>query len=108
MMNEQELKNFFDENRSEIPDNGFSKHVQQQLSPRTSIFPQIMMLICIVSGLSLAISVIGFSTIQMQLLSLVDAVVHLQIPSASSIMTYFGVLAALSFIGFAVAETDVT
>ena len=48
-----------------------------------------------------------FSTIQTQLLSLIDAVAHLQMPSVESVMTYFGVLATLSFIGFAVAETDV-
>jgi len=106
MINEQDLKNFFAENRSEIADNGFSARVQQRLPARQSIFPQIVMLLCIVTGLWLTITIVGFSSIQTQLLSLIDAVVHLQIPSFASIMTYLGVLATLSFIGFAVADTD--
>ena len=106
MINEQKLKSFFKENKSEIPDNGFSKRVLHHLPTRKSVFPQVVMLICVVAGLSLTVAVAGFSTIQTQLLSLIDAVAHLQIPSATSIMTYIGVLATLSFIGFAVAETN--
>ena len=106
MINEHELKKFFVENRSEIPDNGFSKRVRQHLPPRQSIFPQIVMSVCIITGLSLTIAIVGFSSIQAQLLSLVDAVSRLQMPSVASIMTYLGILATLSFVGFAVAETD--
>ena len=106
MINEQELKKFFAENRSEISDTGFSKRVQQHLPPRKSALPQIVMLACIVTGFSLTIAIVGFSTIQAQLLSLIDAVAHSQIPSIESIMTYLGVLATLSFIGFAAADMD--
>jgi len=107
MINEHELKIFFAENKSEISDNGFSKHVQHRLPTRKSVFPQVVMSVCIIAGLSLTIAITGFSTIQTQLFSLINSVVHLQIPSVTSIMTYLGMLAALSFIGFAVAETDV-
>ena len=107
MINEQELKKFFAENRSEIPDNGFSKRVQHHLPTRKSVLPQIVMLACIVAGLSLTIAVVGFSTIQAQFLSLINAIAHLQMPSLASIMTYLGVLVTLSFVGFAVADTDV-
>ena len=107
MINEQELKKFFAENKSEISDNGFSKSIQHRLPERKSIFPQVVMMVCIVAGLSLTIFITGFSTIQTQLLSLIDSIAHLQIPSLASVMTYLGVLATLSFIGFAVAETDV-
>ena len=108
MINEQDLKKFFAENKSEISDNGFSARVQHRLPERKSILPQIIMLVCIIAGLSLTISITGFSTIETQLLSLVNSVAHLQIPSAASVMTYLGVLAMLTFIGFAVAEIDVT
>ena len=108
MINEQELKHFFKENKLEISDNGFSKHVQHHLPARKSVLPQMVMLICIIAGLSTTIFITGFSTIQTQLLSLINAIAHLQIPSVASVMTYLGVLATLSFIGFAIAETDVT
>ena len=107
MINEQDLKKFFVENKSEISDNGFSKNLQYLLPQRKSVLPQIIMFVCIVAGLSLTIFMTGFSNIETQFFSLIDSVVHLQIPSASSIMTYLGVLAALAFVGFAVAETDV-
>ena len=106
MINEQELKKFFVENRSEIPDNGFSKRVQRHLPPRQSIFPQIVMSVCVIVGLSLTVAIVGLSGIQAQLLSLVDAISRLQMPSVASIMTYFGVLATLCFVGFAVAEPE--
>jgi len=105
MINEDELKSFFTKNRSEIPDNGFSKRVQQYLPPRKSVLPQIVMLICIATGLSLTLSITGVSAILVQLLSLVDSVALMQIPSLSSVMTYLGILATLSFIGFAAIET---
>ncbi len=106
MIDEQELKNFFIENRTEIPDNDFSKQVQNHLPARNSMLSQIISPICTIIGLFLMISIVGFSTIQTQLLSLINAVAHLQIPSVDSIMTYFGLLAALIYIGFSTVETD--
>jgi hypothetical protein len=102
MINEQKLKNFFAENRSDIPDSGFSKQLQHYLPTRKSMVPKILMLICIIIGLSSTIVIIGFSTIQTHLLSLLYAVVHLQLPSVNSVLSYFGALAILSLIGFAI------
>jgi hypothetical protein len=107
MINEQDLKKFFTENKSEISDNEFSKNIQHRLPERKSIFPQMVMFVCIVAGLSLTIFITGFSNIETQLWGLINSVAHLQMPSFQSVMTYLGVLAALGFIGFAVADTDV-
>jgi hypothetical protein len=106
-MNEQDLKQFFQDNKSDVADNGFSAQVARRLPERTRIFPQLVMFVCIATGILLAGMMVGFAKIEMQLFALLNAVTHFQLPSLSSVMTYFSVLLTMGFVGFVVADRDV-
>lgn len=108
MMNEKKIKELFKAHKADIPDDGFSERIIRRLPERRSILPQIIMSGFIMIGLILTFIVPGFTTlISEQISSLITSIHHLQMPSASSITVYFGVLALLGTIGYSVARVDI-
>jgi divalent metal cation (Fe/Co/Zn/Cd) transporter len=107
-MNSQELKRFFNAHKADIPDDGFSERVVRRLPKRQSVLPQLIMPIFIIIGLILTFATPGFAPVVIeQIDSLVNSISHSQMPSASSIAVYLGLLALLGTIGFSVAKVDV-
>ncbi len=104
MINDQDLKKIFNAQKSDIPDDGFSERVVSHLPERASILPQVVMVLCVVTGLSLTIAIQGITPIFNQIGSLITAISHLQMPSITSIVTYVGGVALLGTIGYAVGR----
>ncbi|MDR0437762.1 MAG: DUF5056 domain-containing protein [Bacteroidales bacterium] len=107
-MNEQSLKKLFTSYKVDIRDDGFSERVIHRLPERRSILSQIIMSGFIMLGLILMFIMPGFAALVLeQISSLITSINHSQMPSASSIAVYFGMLALLGTIGYSVARVDI-
>ena len=107
-MNNKEFNDLFKSHKIEIPDDGFSEHVIHRLPERRSILPQIIMSGFILMGLVLTFAMPGFTTLVLeQIHSLITSIHHSQMPSASAIAVYLGMLGLLGTIGYSVARVDV-
>ncbi|MDR0815557.1 MAG: DUF5056 domain-containing protein [Bacteroidales bacterium] len=106
MTSEQEWKKWFESQRADFPDEGFSRNVARRLPQRKSMLPQAVMLLCVFAGFALTFAIQGVMPIIEHLYALVSAVSQLQIPSAASVATYLGGVAILGLTGFAVATTE--
>jgi hypothetical protein len=107
-MNDKNLKTLFKSHKVDILDEGFSERVIHRLPERRSLLPQMIMIGFIMIGLIFTFAMPGFSGLIIeQIYSLIASVGHLQMPSASSIVVYFGLLALLGTIGFSVAQVSV-
>jgi ABC-type uncharacterized transport system permease subunit len=105
-MNDQDLKKIFTTHKADIPDNGFSKRVNNQLPERKNILPQIIMATFIVLGFALVFVLQGFTPLIEQINSLISSISHRQIPSPDSIATYFVILALLGLIAYSITQAD--
>jgi len=107
-MKNEELKKLFGTQKTNIPDDGFSERVVRRLPERKSLLPQIIMITFIMIGLMITFAMPGFATsVVEQINSLVISISHSQIPSATSIVTYLGMLALLNTIGYSMARVSV-
>jgi divalent metal cation (Fe/Co/Zn/Cd) transporter len=107
-MNDNDFKKLFTTHKADIPDDGFSERVIRRLPERRSVLPQMVMIIFIMIGLILTFAMPGFATsVIEQISSLATSISHSQVPSASSIAVYLGMLALLGTIGFSVAQVEV-
>ena len=106
MMNEQDFSKIFLDNKHEFSDDGFSERVVSRLPKRKSMLPQIIMVAFVAIGLVLMFALRAFSLILEQINSLVASISQLQIPSASAIITYFGLLGLIGLTGYAIAHSD--
>ena len=105
-MNDKDFKKIMTDHKADIPDNGFSQRVIQQLPERKSVLPQIIMVLFILIGLAFVFVLQGFTPILEQIDSLIASISHQEIPSLTSIVAYFGVLVLLSFISYSVVQAD--
>jgi hypothetical protein len=106
MTNEQELKKIFEMHRVDIPDGEFSVKVKKRLPQRTSILPQVVMVLCISVGFILTLAIQGIDPVATNISDFVSAISRLQIPPTVSIITYLSGLVLLSVIGYVVATAD--
>jgi divalent metal cation (Fe/Co/Zn/Cd) transporter len=107
-MNDQNFKNLFTAHKADISDDGFSERVVCRLPERKSLLPQMVMIVAITTGLILTFAMPGFAvSVAEQINSLITSINQSEIPSASSIAVYLGMLALLGTIGFSVAKVDV-
>ena len=90
----------------EFPNEGFSERVIRCLPERKSMLPQMIMAVFVIIGLILIFAIQGFTPILEQTSSLVIAISQLQIPTASSIMVYFGTLSMIGIIAYSVTHAD--
>jgi hypothetical protein len=105
MTSEQDLKRIFEAKRLDIPDNGFSQQVRRNLPERKGIFLQIIAPLSAITGFAIVVAIFGAMSIYDQMLDLITAVSHLQMPATMSLFTYLGGMATLGFIVFAAAGT---
>ncbi|MDR0232051.1 MAG: DUF5056 domain-containing protein [Dysgonamonadaceae bacterium] len=105
-MNDQDFKKIFEAHKVDIPDNGFSKRVINQLPERKNILPQIVMVTFIMVGLVLVFVLQGFTPMLEQLYNLAISISRMQMPSPVSITVYLGVLALLGIIGYSIMQAD--
>ena len=105
-MNEHDFSKIFKAHKLEFSDKDFSEHILKRLPERKSILPQMVMVLSVVLGLTLMLAIQGFTPIMEQLVSLVGSISQLQMPSASAITTYLGVLGLSGLIGFSLAYAD--
>jgi hypothetical protein len=106
-MNDYDLKKLFETHKTDRPDEGFSERVVRQLPERKSLLPQMVMIAAIIIGLTLTFAMPGFTTCVLeQIYSLTVSINQMQVPTASAIMTYFGLLTLLGTVGYSVAQVD--
>jgi len=103
----QDIKKIFEAQRVEFSDEGFSERVVRQLPERKSMLPQLVMVVFVMTGLAFTFAIQGILPMLEQINSLVYAISHLQAPTPSAVITYFGALGLIGIIGFAVARVDV-
>ena len=106
-MNDKDFKKLFTAHRVDIPDEGFSKRVIEQLPERRSILPQLVMVVFIIIGLALTIIIQGVVPLLEQIHSLITSISLLQTPSPIAVFTYLSILGLIGIIGFSVAQVDV-
>jgi len=105
-MNDQDFKKIFEAHKVDVPDNGFSKRVINQLPKRKNILPQMVMVVFVMISLVLVFVLQGFTPVLEQLYSLAISIGHMQMPSPVSITVYLGVLALLGIIGYSIMQAD--
>jgi len=105
-MNDQDFSKIFTAHKVEFPDEGFSERIIKRLPERKSMLPQMIMAVFVMIGLVLTFAIQGFTPLLEQINSLVIAISKLQIPSASSVIVYIGVLSMTGIIGYSVAQAD--
>ena len=105
-MNEQEFSKIVREHKLEFPDDGFSKHVISHLPQRKSILPQMVMALFVILGLTLMLIFQIFVPVLEQINSLVYSISKMQVPSASAIIIYLGVVGLVGLIGYAMVQAD--
>ena len=105
-MNDKDFKEIFADHKADIPDNGFSKRVSNQLPERKNILPQIVMAVFIMIGLVLVFVLQGFTPVLDQINNLAISISLAQIPSPASITAYLGVLTLLGIIGYSITQAE--
>ena len=105
-MSDQNFSKIFTAHKVEFPDEGFSERVIRRLPERKNMLPQIVMIVFVLIGLVLTFAIQGFTPILEQINSLVVSISQLQIPTASSVIVYLGVLSMIGIIGYSVAQAD--
>ena len=105
-MNDTDYKKIFAVHKVDVPDEGFSKRVMDQLPERSSILPQIVMVAFIVIGLALTFLTQGVAPLLEQINSLISSIGNLQAPSPIAVITYLTVLGLTGIIGYSVAHAD--
>ena len=105
-MNDKDIKKLFSDNKLDIPDEGFSEQVFRKLPERSSMLPQLVMVVFIMAGLALTMMIHGFAPLFEQIASLINSISNLQAPSYIAVLTYLCTLGLIGMIGFAVAKTD--
>jgi hypothetical protein len=101
-MEDEKLKILLKKYCNEVSDDGFSKNVKKCLPPRPSFLPYILMSICILTGLTLFVAIQGLDSIVANMSELILSVSQLQMPSVSSLVTYFGILFCAGVVGYTI------
>ena len=105
-MNDKDFSEIFTAHKVEFPDEGFSERVIRRLPERKNMLPQMIMTVFVMTGLVLTFAIQGITPMLEQINSLVVSISKLQIPSASSVIVYIGVLGMIGVIGYSVAQAD--
>ena len=105
-MNDKHLKKVFIAHKIDVLDEDFSERIIKQLPERKNILPQIVMVTCILIGLTLTFAIQGIFPVLEQINSLVNSITLMRLPSISSIFTYFATLALIGFIAYSAATAD--
>jgi len=106
-MNDNDFKKLFEAHKIDRSDDGFLERVVRQLPERKSLLPQMVMIAAIIIGFTLTFAMPGFTTCVLeQIYSLTASINQLQAPTASAIITYFGLLTLLGTVGYSVAQVD--
>ena len=104
-MDDKDIKKIFTAHKVNIPDEGFSKRVVEQLPKRKNVLlPQLVMIGFIIAGLTILFVIQDFTPLLKQINSLLTSINHSQIPSFISIITYLGMLALWGVIGYSVVQ----
>ena len=105
-MNEQDFSKIFEAQKREFPDEGFSERVFRNLPERKSLLPQIVMAAFVMLGLSLLLATRVFDIVLEQVGSLFDSIVQMQVPSASAVIIYLGLLGMVGLIAYSIMQAD--
>jgi len=103
-MTEKDMYRFFASRKEEIPDDGFSQRVIENLPRRDSALPQIIVLIFLAAGLACTVAIQGVMPFFEQFQALMLSIVRLEIPSVSSIAAYLIGLLSLGSVGYALNQ----
>ena len=105
-MNDQDFKKIFTKHKIDIPDKGFSERIVRQLPERSSMLPQIVILVFTIIGLIITFVITGITPLVEQINDLITSINNLQIPSLSSVFTYLGLLTMIGVICYSLLYAD--
>lgn len=86
------VKKFFDENKIEIPDNGFSRRVMRRLPDRMRRLNRIWTAVCIALGVIMCVKFNWIASLSTQVRSIADTVMSNHVIAGNPILLLFGLL----------------
>lgn len=94
------VRKFFEENKIEIPDAGFSRRVMRCLPDRTRRLNRIWTAICVAVGVVMCVKFDWLSSLSAQVKSLADTVMSNHVISENPILLLFGLLFVIFLGGY--------
>ncbi len=106
MCDDKELIRLFKANKSEIPDNGFSKELMNLLPKRNSVLPLLIITLCTVIGVILTVLIVDFTLLSAQINEMMISISKLQWPLSFSIASCFSWVIIAGTMAFALTRMD--
>ena len=100
MSDDKQLYDLFKANKAEFANNGFSKRVMRRLPKRNSLLPQIIITLCLISGMVLTFWLQGDSSLYKGIQEMIVSLSYAQVPSFTAINDYIIVLLLIGSISF--------